>query len=382
MKRIKILSLIIMTAVLFTGVVRPASVEQQQKTRKFSVNKNGKLIVNVNPGTVKIKTTSKDEVIVNVKNLDEDLLKSVEISADKNTVEVRYEEGADDPEFYITVPVKFNLELKTSAGDIQIIDRIDGDVNATTSGGDINTEEINGNLTAESSGGNISLQGKIGGTLKVNTMGGDLAIAQVYGKNSKITTAGGEISILTAANGITAKTYGGDITAGDLGGDSDFITYGGNITVAKTAGNLKMETYGGNLELTKATGKVRGKTNGGNIELQDVTGSVDVKTLSGEISVGLKPEAGSESVITTNAGSIELRISKNAKVTIIAKIHVQGWWRNAKDNFSIQSDFESTTYNLDEDSHDIIGVYVLNGGGSKINLRSVNDEIRIVNSNK
>ena len=382
MKRIKLLPIIIITAFLFTGAVQSANDNPQQKTRTYSVNQNGKLIVNVNPGTIKINTSSKDEVIVTVKNLDEDLLKSVEIKADKNVVEVKYEEGMDEPEFYITVPVKFNLDLKTAAGDIIVQDKIEGNVDATTSGGDVSVHEVKGDLSVESNGGDISLHGNVSGNLKVNTMGGDIEVAEVNGKNAKINTMGGEITVNKAANGISVKTYGGDITVGDLGGDSDLITYGGNISLDKASGNIKMETYGGNLSLTQATGKIKGKTNGGNIDFQNITGSVDVRTLAGEVSVGLNPASGSESIATTNAGSVELKIPSTAKTTIVAKIHVQGWWKAAKDNFKIQSDFENTTYNLDEDNHDIISVYQLNGGGSKITLKAVNDEIRIINASK
>jgi DUF4097 and DUF4098 domain-containing protein YvlB len=380
MKKINIIPVIVTIVLLFAGVAKPS--DAQQKTRTFSVNKNGKLIVDVNPGTIKIKTTTKDEVIVTVKDLDEELLKSVEINADKNVVEVKYDEGMDDPEFIITVPVKFNLVMKTAAGDIKLEDDIDGNVDASTSGGDISVEAVKGYLSVESSGGDIRLLGTVGGNLKVNTMGGDISVANVLGKNAKVNTMGGEITINKASGGISVKTYGGDITVGDIGGDSDFITYGGNVSIENASGNVKMETYGGNLTLVKANGKAKGKTNGGNIDVQNISGSVDLRTLAGEVSVGLNPASGSESVITTNAGSIELRVPSTAKVTIVARIHVQGWWREAKENYKIQSDFESTTYNIEEDNHDIVGVYQLNGGGSKIQLKAVNDEIRIIKETK
>jgi hypothetical protein len=152
--------------------------------------------------------------------------------------------------------------------------------------------------------------------------------------------------------------------------------------VGKVNGDVNMETYGGNLSLSGANGKVKGRTNGGNIEFQNVNGSVDIKTMAGEIVLGFNPAPNSESKIITNMGSITLNIAASAKTEIEARIHVQGWWKDAQDNYKINSDFEAATNNVDGYTHDIVGTYILNGGGSKIFLKSVNDEITIKKSSK
>jgi DUF4097 and DUF4098 domain-containing protein YvlB len=348
--------------------------------KMFNVNKGGKLTVDVNPGEIKISTWSRDEVEVKIDGLDEEGLSKVEITSDKNNVSIVYDESwssSDAADYKITVPDKYNLDLRTSAGDIKVNGNIEGNVKVATSGGDLAFRNVYGDLRAEASGGNISVRGNVDGNLNVSTMGGDITIGSINGKSARINTMGGEITINDCASGVVAKTYGGDIVVGNTGGNSEFETYGGNISVGKVNGSVSMETYGGNLDLKGANGKVKAKTNGGNVVFRNVNGSIDVKTLAGDISVELNPSVNSESKITTNAGSIELKIPSSAKTTIDARVHIQGWWKNAADNYKIHSDFEPQLLNTDNIKHDIVGTYILNGGGSKIYLKSVNDEITI-----
>jgi len=379
MKTIKIFSVGLALILFCAGASIGAAKDEGETTKLFNVNKGGKLTVDVNPGAIRIATWSKDQVEIKIRGLDEEQASKVEMTSDKNNVSILYEEGwssEGDAEFEITVPAKYNLDLKTSAGDISLMNDIDGYVKAATSGGDLSFKDVSGELSAESSGGSISAA-NVGGNLNVNTMGGDINIGNVKGKENKINTMGGEITIGKSVSGVSAKTYGGDIVAGDAGGNSEFITYGGNISVGSVSGSVNMETYGGNLELKGANGKVKGKTNGGNIDLSNIKGSVDVRTMAGEVSVMLEPSPNSESRITTNAGSITLQLPTSAKVTVEARVHVQGWWKEAKNDRKIVSDFEEQSYKTDDNRHEIVGTYVLNGGGSKIFLKSVNDQILI-----
>jgi DUF4097 and DUF4098 domain-containing protein YvlB len=374
MKKIKIIYLLALI-ILCSAVVKPAIDSEQSKIKTIKVNKGGKLIVEVNPGDIRIQTWDRDEVVIKVEGLDEDELRDLEVSVEKNTVSVSYNRGGEG-EFNITVPQQFNLELKTTAGDISIKGNLDGSAVANSNGGDISCKEIKGNLSLETMGGNIS-SGNVDGDLDVSTMGGDVSIGEVKGKNVRINTNGGEINVKRSYSGILLKTNGGDITMGNAGGNSEFLTYGGNINIGEVSGSVNIETYGGDLSLKKAVGKVKAKTNGGNIELKNITGSVDAKTLAGEVNVELYPSSGSESRISTNSGGIELSVSSSAKVTIEARIHVQGWFKDAIDTCKIHSDFEAKSYSAEKSSRDIVGIYELNGGGSKIILKSVNDEIRI-----
>jgi DUF4097 and DUF4098 domain-containing protein YvlB len=383
MKKIEILLSIFLFFIVFQGVIKSSENEDKEKTKTFSVTRGGDLYVEINPGNITVKTWEKEEVSVKVSGIEEDQFKNVEMTSEKNRISVRYEKGynSDEANFIITVPVKFNLELITSAGNIYVKNNIDGNVKANTNGGDVSCKNVSGNLTVESMGGNIGVD-DVDGNLSVNTMGGDINIGMIKGNSAKVNTMGGEINIGKSLSGITVKTSGGDITIGNAGGDSEFITYGGNISIGNISGNVKMETSGGNLSLGGADGIVRGKTNGGNIDFKTIKGSVDIRTMAGEVSIELNPESGSESRISTNAGAIELTIPASAKTSIEARIHVQGYWKTATDTYQIESDFPAKSTSTDEEKHDIVGTYELNGGGSKILLKSTNSNITIINESK
>ena len=353
--------------------------EGRDKTKSFSVKKGEKLIADINQGDIKIRTWDKDEVLIQARGLDPEESGNLVYEYENRVVSIRNDEDYESEELtlQVTVPVQFNLELRTRSGNISVTGEVDGNVIANSSGGDLRFKSIKGDLRAETYGGNIEISGMVEGILDVNTMGGDIRIGTINGKHAKVNTMGGEIFIEKSSSGIIAKTSGGDITVGDAGGDSEFITYGGNVSAGTVSGNVRLETSGGNLDLLGANGKVKAKTSGGNVDFKNIKGSVDVKTAAGEVAVELDPAMGSESRIATSAGAIELTIPASAKVTIEARIHVQGWWKNAKENFKIQSDFDQEDYRSDNENHEIVGTYVLNGGGSKILLRSVNDVIVI-----
>jgi DUF4097 and DUF4098 domain-containing protein YvlB len=383
MKKIEMFLSVLLLVILFQGIVKSSENDSKDKIKTFTVAKGGELYAEINPGDITIKTWEKDEVSVKVSGIEDDQYKNVEITSEKNKISVRYEKGynSDEANFIITVPVKFNLELITSAGNIYVKNNIDGNVKANTNGGDVSCKNVSGNLNVESMGGNIGID-DVDGNLSVNTMGGDINIGIIKGNSAKVNTMGGEIKIGKSVSGITVKTSGGDITVGDAGGDSEFITYGGNISIGNITGNVKMETSGGNLSLGGVVGMVRAKTSGGNIDIRDVKGSVDIKTMAGDVALTLTPESGSESRVSTNAGSVELEIPASAKTTIEARIHVQGFWKTASDSYQIDSDFPVKSTSNDEEKHDIVSTYELNGGGSKILLKATNSDITIRKESK
>jgi len=379
MKHIKLLNAVLILFLLISGTLT-ATDYGDGKTKTFGVKPGGSLNVDLQVGDINIRTWDKDEIQVKVEGLSEEAFKNLETNLKGNELTVRYENDGDETEdevaFTFTVPSKFNLDLKTMGGNISLKNNITGNVSIDTYGGEIEAKNIYGSAKIETKGGDIKLN-EINGDCSVNTYGGNIFVALINGKNAKVSTSGGDISIKKSSSGVSVKTYGGNITVGELGGDSELITYGGDISVGNAKGDIKMDTYGGNLELKSANGKVIGKTNGGDINFQKVYGSVDLKTMSGTIAVELDPTPNSESRISSNAGSIELTLSESVKTTVEARIHVQGWWKDAKDNYKINSDFDSQLYNVDGYAHDIIGVYSINGGGSRIILKSVNDEIQI-----
>ena len=262
MKTIKLIMFSIGMMILLSSVAAAQKNKDrsgEESTKSFSVDKGGKLVVNVNPGDIVVSTSSKNEVTIRIRGLDRDDLNDVEMKQSGNAVYVTYNsDWGSDGEFYINVPSQFNVELKTTAGDIKVTGNLYGDAYINTQGGDIKTQNIKGKAKINTQGGDVTL-GDIDGSLYVNTMGGEIRIGSIRGDYADVNTMGGEIHIKDVSSGIKAKTMGGDITLGNIGGDATVTTFGGNITLDKVSGSATMETYGGNYHSPLPAAKFRQK---------------------------------------------------------------------------------------------------------------------------
>jgi hypothetical protein len=59
-----------------------------------------------------------------------------------------------------------------------------------------------------------------------------------------------------------------------------------------------------------------------------------------------------------------------------ARIRIRGRW-DLNEDYEILSDFPSQNFTKDQDQKEIRGTYVLNGGGERISLETVNGTIEI-----
>jgi hypothetical protein len=182
-------------------------------------------------------------------------------------------------EFTVTVPIQYNVDLKTSGGGISVGD-LTGGVVAHTSGGGLRFGKITGTVDGHTSGGGISLEGCTG-DVTVHTSGGGIHLGPVGG-NAEVHTSGGGISIKGIAGVVKAHTSGGPIDvafAGPLKGDCEFSTSGGGITVhvdPKSDFNLDAHTSGGGVSCQLPVtvvgeikpGQLAGKVNAGGHELK------------------------------------------------------------------------------------------------------------------
>jgi DUF4097 and DUF4098 domain-containing protein YvlB len=374
MKLLKIYIAVI-SVLLFTNAALVDNNISDVRRQSFSVSKGGTLNVNVDPGNIQIETWDKDEVYIKVSGLDEDDLNEIEMEKRGNEVIVRSDsDWGEGPEYSFSVPNNFHLKIKTTGGNIRLLNDLIGRANLNTSGGNVTTENLQGELAINTSGGNIRV-GNISGNLQANTSGGNITTGILKGKSAQLNTSGGNIKVEQTESRLSAKTYGGQITIGDIGSDADVATFGGNIRLGKVNGNVKMQTFGGNLTLNSANGSVNAETMGGNIEMTKVNGSVNAETAGGNILVGLIPDGNESSLLETAGGDIELQLPANAKVKIDAIIYVSGSWNDDSDEYKITSDFESIQYDIEKD--EIRAIYEPNGGGPVIKLRTNNSNISI-----
>ncbi|HWP82971.1 MAG TPA: DUF4097 family beta strand repeat-containing protein [Bacteroidota bacterium] len=353
--------------------------ERGVRSKSFSVNKGGKLEVNVRSGDIRISPWSKNEVYVQAEGIDEDDLDRLKMTQSGNRVRVEFRprgsRWSDHARFEIHTPSEFDIELKTSGGDIEITGSINGKVTGSTAGGDITLADVGGMVEMTTSGGDIRAQ-EVKGNARLRTSGGDIELKAVTGE-AEIGTSGGDIKVESVGKRLEAKTSGGDIQIGDVGGEVKASTAGGDVKVGKVSGGATLSTAGGNIELRGASGTVMAKTAGGDIRLENITGAIEGRTAGGDIRAELIPSGKGGSELKTAGGDIKLWIPENAKATIEAVISVEDRWGRRRSKYEIRSDFKADSYVEDEEAEEIRAKYVLNGGGELITLETANSNIEI-----
>ncbi len=326
------------------------------KDKTFSVSKGDNLEVGVSNGNITISTWGKDQVYIKAIDVEDDDLKYLKIEQQGNRVIVEFK-GKDSDDFYleVSIPSQFNLDLSSGGGNITIKDNINGKVELATGGGNININDVTNMLSASTGGGNISV-GSVSG-------------------ETELSTGGGNIDVKDVKNKIDISTGGGNISIGNIGGNAEVSTAGGNISVGKVSGSAELNTAGGNINLDGAAGKVEVNTAGGNISLKNISGSVDANTAGGNIYADLITSSNSKSEFNTAGGDINLVIPSDSKVDIVATVYVGKHANDPDVEKMIKSDFEPTT--VDINNKNLIKKFVLNGGGSKIDLNTAGGKIKI-----
>lgn len=194
--------------------------------------------------------------------------------------------------FYVTVPRKYNLDMRTSGGGISVED-LEGDVYAKTSGGSLDFGNIKGRVEGKTSGGGIKI-GEVDGPVDAHTSGGSIHIDRARG-DVVAKTSGGSIRVDEVFGTIQAGTSGGSVTARlskQPTSDCRLTTSGGNVTVymakdinvsvdASTSGGRVYTdfpvTIRGEISKRKLRAKVNDggpelylRTSGGNISLKEI----------------------------------------------------------------------------------------------------------------
>jgi DUF4097 and DUF4098 domain-containing protein YvlB len=193
----------------------------------------------------------------------------------------------------VIVPSHYNVEARTSGGDIEV-ENLTGQVKARTSGGDVEVGHIKGDVDVGTSGGDIDIEHVVG-SVHAHTSGGDVKVEEAEGP-VVAGTSGGDVFIGRVQGTLQASTSGGDIKAhldGPLTEDAELGTSGGDVTlwIDEAVGlNLDARTSGGDVRADGVTlkiksggsgkGKLVGEVNGGGprLKLRSSGGDVRVKT--------------------------------------------------------------------------------------------------------
>lgn len=289
--------------------------------RNFNVAPGGTLYLDTDVGNVHI-VPGAGGVVVSVtrrarsqKELDRVHLKMEQQGNDvhvRNEVEQMsrwFSWGNDlDMTFDVTVPARYNVELKTSGGDVKVGD-LHGFVHANTSGGGVRLAHIDGPVDAHTSGGDVHLDGA-SGNAKLHTSGGSVVTGDVGG-NLEIRSSGGSLEARRVGGTVFARTSGGSITFGDVRGAIDAETSGGSIRASISAqphGDSRMSTSGGGITVSLAPNiavDLDAHTSGGGVTSDlpiTVIGHVSEDTLNGKVNGG-----GPKLVLHSSGGGIHVR---------------------------------------------------------------------------
>lgn len=261
-------SLFILSLLLLT-----AAAEARTEQQTFNVREGGMLAVDTDRGSIKVATHNRSQVRVDIQISGSKADRfDVAFNQDGNRITVRgdYDGGISwgwgnqlKVEFKITVPERFDVELRTSGGSIRVED-LAGEVFAKTSGGSLYFGDIQGSVKGKTSGGSVTLEGSRGDA-DVHTSGGSIRIGDVDGR-------------------VLANTSGGSIHIDQARGDVEASTSGGSIRVDEVQGSVRASTSGGSIQAfisQQPTGDCRLTTSGGRVEVRLAEGiSVDIDAQS------------------------------------------------------------------------------------------------------
>jgi DUF4097 and DUF4098 domain-containing protein YvlB len=281
------------STLLFIGCLAAIADTEERLDKRFNAEPGGKLVVDVDFGSVEVTTSPNREVKIDVfrkvkrggKEDEDAFLKErpVNFAQDGNTITIQSRattknswRGSQRTEgkYTITVPADFNAQIKTSGGHISIAD-LRGNVKAKTSGGSLKFTRVRGPLDADTSGGNIRVA-DCDGPLNLDTSGGSIDIDNAKAKIDA-STSGGNVSAQFAAalsDEVTLKTSGGNVTLRvpeKSAFDLDASTSGGSVS-----SDLPVETAG-KPKRTHLKGSVNGggksvvlRTSGGNVHVKKI----------------------------------------------------------------------------------------------------------------
>lgn len=412
MKRIlAVLALMATTSAVAADVVR-GKIENEDTgwvetvDKVIDVKPGGTLRLDSDRGGIEINSADRKGVRVIVKKISDAILEQeaelilqdleVDVQRDGDDVEVTIEAASDrrarslQVEIRVIVPTRYNVDVQTGGGGIEI-DDLEGNVLAQTSGGGIDVGYIrNGSVDVRTSGGGIDIDGIENGSGKARTSGGGIDVGDVTGDLS-VQTAGGGIDVGAVGGELDAQTSGGGIRIGKGGGTVNAETGGGGIQVEGSGGSITVRTSGGGIDIEDAGGPVLAKTSGGGIRLDGAAGPVDVRTSGGGINlsdihgsidaftagggivaelVTSDPGVDTHCTLETAGGGITIRLPADLKATVDAELRLSG----ARRKYEITSDFD---LDIDDSSRRIVARGKLNGGGDLIRLRTTNGDIKI-----
>ncbi|MGA7794943.1 MAG: TonB family protein [Candidatus Acidiferrales bacterium] len=371
----------------------PSASDPAENYTKLSAEKSGviptkdgrSLRVNVELGNVRVFTDESAQIsyraIVEADSRDpgaEEFLKQSNFSARQTHWGVALDgkvpwqglRGRFNATIEIHIPRRYNLEVSTGGGNIEVQD-IDGRIRLTSAGGNINVGRVGG---ADASV--VDAARNKGDRLK-----------PVLLEAARIDTQGGHITVGDVSGTLRASTSGGHITAGNISGDAVLRTGGGQIFARNIAGTAALDSGGGNIHIEGAGSSVTADTAGGGIVLRQADAPLRVSANHGGITAWLSdlpgPKTAGDTVaqklrqasqLSSTSGDIVLYIPRKLAASIDAIVEQGSGHRIATDP---SLPFKINCHDSVNAARTIHCDGLLNGGGERFQLKAVSGNIAL-----
>ncbi|NND70769.1 MAG: DUF4097 family beta strand repeat protein [Rhodothermales bacterium] len=214
-----------------------------------------------------------------------------------------YERGQARIRVQILIPEVFNIDIKTSDGDVAL-DDVTGITSVRSSDGDLRLSSISGSMILlQSSDGDIIGEKLTGKEIRVNTSDGDILLDSATGESVDIRTSDGNIVVENISGRSEASTSDGDILIGDASGlsialrssdgdiavkrlmseNADISTSDGEVYVEHSESNLNATTGDGDIVVAVIEAReFTARAGDGNITIRVPTGVGADLNLRGE----------------------------------------------------------------------------------------------------
>ena len=155
--------------------------------------------------------------------------------------------------YSLTIPERYDLDLRTGGGGaITISDRV-GRVAAVTNSGSISIEAAEGEVEAEAGGGGSISVVEARGKVDVKTNSGSIRLGVVEGPVEAEAGGGGGIAVESAAGRMRVTSNSGSIEIGIAGSDIEAEAGGGGrITIRRSVGKVSARTNSASIEVEAA----------------------------------------------------------------------------------------------------------------------------------
>ena len=283
--------------------------------------------------------------------------------------------------YELHVPRKYNVDVTTHAGNIQVGD-VDGRVNLITDGGNITAGIVTGGVRQpgvpaarlESIGGGHIFVRDVTGDLKAVTAGGHITAGNISG-DANLSTGGGHIHAGNIRGVSQLETGGGNISVERAGSRVAASSGGGQISFGEAAGAIQARAAGGGIRVLRVSGPMQLDSNGGSIFLTKVENAVHASTGTGSITAWFSPtlKISGSSQLESARGDIVVYVPRDLQMTIDATIDTAAGHHIDAD----PSLMMKTTYHTGDSGKQVRGVCEVNGGGEVLKLRAVEGNIQL-----